>query len=204
MKPKIFLFFVLVESVLNISNATAQDSTGRSVLDTASFKWHSNLLLGADIFLTGDISFPLRERYFTSGRFGWGAEIRVNRLFMGAVVRGISDDAGLANTDHYYDYVSIYGGALINKFRIEVGGIWTLNTVRSSFGYSLLFLGVNRRFGEIVFIEPDLRIIFPIVSRLNYWVDNTYWPQEYYEATEYYHLRDLFFGLSLKFGIGIN
>ena len=205
MRNKAFLFFVFVMHLFSLGNAAAQDSTSHVTVDTSRSQCHS--LLGGDLFLIADIYVPMRQQYYTSFKVGWGAEIRVAPVFLGAVL-GISDNGGLSSYgDTYFDYLSVYAGTSIYKYRVEIGGAWTINTYRgpSDENYTFLFLGVNRRYGEIAFIEPEIRIMFPVSSRLTYPANNAnLFPPEYYEATKHYNLRDLFLGISVKFGIGYN
>lgn len=183
------------------------DTAHYQFIDTnyVNFKWWPSFV-GGDIFLAVDaFGLHLSNPTPMTSAVGLGAEVRVGPCFLG-VSRGISENDGLSSgLELYYDYVSAYGGASVGNYRIETGGAWTLNTAHSSFGYTILFLGVNRRFGGIVFLEPEIRIMLPVVSRLSYIIDNDgYGPPDYYEATKHYHFRDMFFAFSVKVGFGFN
>ncbi|MFZ1081053.1 MAG: hypothetical protein WAO19_03920 [Candidatus Kryptoniota bacterium] len=199
MKHKIFLLLVFIVYLLSGRNATAQDSTSHLEPDTSAFKWPS--FIGGDLFLGGEllgVHFDA-ENAGTFGFMGFGAggEVRVRPVFLGTMVGAIVREDGAT-----YDCTSIYGGLLIDRYRLEIGGTHAQETEGLIDKYNSLFLGASGRFGGIVFIEPEIKIVFPI--------DGTFFISSggSYPAaavvTRYFHLRDMFFGIGLKAGVGFN
>jgi len=205
MVHRIYLLLIIVAYLSGVKHVVAQDSTSHSSYDTTAFKMY--VPLGADIFLSVDV-FGLHFNPGTTGGYGIGigGEIRVKPVFVGGVMTGVSDNEGILSADgtNDYQFISLYGGTWIGKYRMEIGGIrgWGQGNGSGTTHYTSLFVGVDRRFGEIFLFEPEIRILLPI--------DGTFLTQSYKFGppativTEHSHLRDLFFGIGVKVGIGYN
>lgn len=184
------------------------DTTRYAFIDTSyfNFKWWPPFV-GADVFLSLDI-FGL---HFNSSSgvglgVGIGGEVRARPLFVGAVITGLSNNEGILSGDGTPDYLftSFYGGTYIGKYRMEIGGIhgWGQGIGSGTTHYTSLFVGVSRRYAQILLFQPEVRVMFPIAGTFITNVSRFGPPATI--VSEHSHLRDLFFGLGLKVGIGYN
>ncbi len=201
--------------VVAVTNAAA-DTAHYAFIDTnytkyINFNWWPSSV-GADIFvgpglyalhLSSGFSYHLA----TPDLWNAGIEIRVHPVFLDYVVGLGGDDGVPFHGPPYappgpYNLASIYGGITLNKYRAEAGVLngnthGQVDQDTPNFTYTAVFLGVSRRYGQYVFVEPDLRIVFPIAVHSG---SQTGLPP----LTEHYHLWDCFFGLHVKVGIGFN
>jgi len=182
------------------AHALSEDSTKHIAEDTTGIKWPSDL--GGDLFLTGDLFLLRTPNYFGAMGSGLGTEIRLRPFFLASIV-GLT----VRGDGSEFRYVSIYGGRLIGRYRLEIGGT-NAGITRGSPGdaYTYLFLGGSGKFGRAIFIEPEIRIMFPVVSRLSYFTGNRDAPPygETEIVTRHYNVSNVFFGLGVKIGIGYN
>ena len=208
MNRKAFSFF-LVTAFLSIGrSAIAQGGASHFAPDSLDSIEYGSLgdwltqHVGGDLFLDGEICglhssdwFPLRD----AG--GIGAEIRIHPIFVG-VIGGFTGGGGNQYSNTFV-YSSLYIGAMVGGYRVEVGKTYADSSPmedKTPSDYRVYFLGVSKRFGTIAFVEPDIRVMFPTVGHL--WQSSLEY--EYMPVTEYYHLNGLFFALSVKVGVGIN
>lgn len=181
------------------------DSTHFALVDTEFFNsrffkfdwWPS--YLGAGFFITID---ELSSHGNGGGAVGMGYDVRVGPVFAG-VINGISENDGLWDGEVDWKYQSIYCGAWIDAWRIDINSTHVGDYgVSGGEGFITASCDVSRRFEYFVFVEPEIRIMFPIASHYSPYSPKygPYVPP----VTVHYHLRDLFIGLSLKIGIGFN
>ncbi len=169
--------------------------------------------IGADLFATGEYyGFHLGGPSSTTMGGGPGIELRYHPVFLG-IIAGVCGDEGIPglyqsdNTEggtRTYSYTSIYGGISIDGVRFGAGVInasnsmWVTNNPSSR--YTSAFLEVSRRIGGLLFIQPQVKVIYPVVAHLY----EGYHSGPLVPVTQHYHLRDLYFAVGLKLGIGVN
>lgn len=168
------------------------------------FGWWPSFL-GGDLFLTTDVFvLHVSGRGSLTSAQGIGAEIRVGPVFLGEIV-GFSDNDGLwVGGAVNWKYESVYCGVLIDKWRVDFSGTRAGDYgIDEGEGFVTTSCDVSRRYGKVFFIEPTIRVMFPIASHYLPLVSNPLGPAPPL-VTAHYHLRDLFFGVSIKVGIGFN
>ena len=185
-------------------NAFETDTAHYAFIDTNyfNFKWWPSFV-GGDLFLTGDfytlhLSGP--SSLMVAG--GIGAELRVKPLFVGYEV-SLSECDGLSGLPlGPFASFSFYGGAMVGQYKIDCGQLYA-NNYDSKFRaeFTCDFFGVSRKYGEMWFVEPGIKLMFPTVSHYPVWRYNDPWP---YPTTKYFHIYDLFVSLSVRVGIGGN
>ncbi len=175
------------------------------------WKWVSKHM-GADVFLTGEyFGLHLDGPTGAASDGGVGIEVRVHPFSLGYIIGfcGKEGIPGVRKLDEQqggiwdFTYRTIYVGVTVGKYRLEAGetnadNSWSVSNSPSS-SYTSAFLGMSRRVGGMLFFEPELKIMYPVVS--HYW--NTA-SSPFIPVTEHYGLHDLFFAIGLKLGIGIN
>lgn len=180
----------------------------------AGWKWVSKHV-GGDLFLSYEIyGLHLSGIGSLTRGYGPGAELRISPLFIGGIV-GICGDEGISPIHElyvqrahqfggYYFFSSLYAGIIVSNCRMEIGGVYGDSRDWVSRGpgenYTAGFFGVSKRWGDLLFVEPEAKIMFPIVAHYAVTPDGESW----WYFSEKYHLRDLFFAISLKAGIGVN
>lgn len=208
---RIVLGLMVLSCVCN--PATAQTDTtrvahadtvvyGTEQLSTA-WRWVSKHV-GGDLFLNPEY-YGLHVA--GGGPLTWdvgpGAELRIRPIFVGCIAGWCGND-GIPSLD---TYSSFYLGMMVREWRIELGQIGAAghdDKGETIGAYVADFFGVSRRFGRGFFFEPEVKIVYPIVS--HYW---NYLPGNYTNGssgyfTQQYHPRDLYFAIGLKLGLGVN
>ena len=195
-----------VMSVASFSKVDAQSDSAKSWIPS---------FVGGDLFFSGEIfGIHLLDHsgYLTTAG-GIGAELRLRDLFCGALI-GNRGDEGLPDFSPAgtFSFYSLYAGVAFKGYRVEIGEIhgdnasWIASDPHK--GYTVAFIGASRRWGDVIFFEPSVKLIFPVVANsdhyMRYFSDPSFPPIEYAPFTEFYHIRDLFFGFSLKAGVGFN
>lgn len=172
----------------------------------SSWKWVSEHV-GGDFFLSSEIyGLHLSGVGSLTRGLGPGAEIRIRPVFLGAVV-GYCGDEGIRGLNGTFSFAAFYAGVNVRGYHAEIGEVlgdnndWTSLAVPRS-TYSSAFLGVSKRLGDILFVEPGIEVMLPVVA--HYWLINYNVAPNEIHVTEHYRLRDLFFAFSLKLGIGFN
>ena len=192
--------------------SVTSDSVGiKSESDASGWNWITGHV-GGDFFLNGQLyGLHLSGGGSVTRSIGLGAEIRARPVFLGGTV-GFSSDEGLpfshAQVGHdigFYSY-DLYVGAIVDEYRVEIGENYVDNVDWISRYYQRInfttgFVGVSRKIGGVAFLEPEIKIMFPIVS--HYWIGYEP-PFNSGPAVEHYHVGDLFFALGLKIGFGFN
>lgn len=183
------------------------DTVHHVSMDTNRIHFDSPPCIGGDLFLAGDFyGLHLSGRGSLTYGEGLGTEIRVRPLF-GGVVAGLSGDEGLFHVHSSpptFFFLSLYAGVTVHDFRAEIGETSASDSWFAGNGiadsYEAGFLGVSKRWSDIVFVEPGFKIVFPIGARF------AEEPQfgEFVPVTRHFHLGDLFFAFSVKAGIGFN
>lgn len=167
---------------------------------------------GGDLFVEGGFyGFHLRGSSSTGSGFGPGIELRIHPIFVGFSV-GLCGDEGIPGLESFnnggggassFTYTSIYVGAMVDSFRIEMGkidGNNSISTVNGNpAGYTAAFLGVSRRLGGVFFFQPELKIMYPLVA--NYWTSSH---ANAVRVSQHYDVRDLYFGIGVRVGLGFN
>lgn len=193
------------------NGAFAQGGASHFAGDTTTFDWEGitkvwnwvSKHVGGDLFISYEMyGLHLSGVGSLTRGYGPGAEIRVRPVFLGAFV-GFCDDEGISGLYGTFSFAELYAGTYVRGYRAEIGEVlgdnylWTDNAVPRS-TYSSAFLGVSKRLGNILFVEPGIKVMFPTVARYKiiYYGETS--------VTEHYHLRDLFFAFNLKVGIGVN
>lgn len=201
---RVFLPFAFFVCLVSVERASAQEAvaTSHSDYDTTALKVHTPL--GWDLFFNLNLfGLHFDPNAATLGEeIGIGAELRVSPFFLGAIA-GISDNEGMWQDDaQYYRCLSIYGGAVIGKYRLEIGGAhgWAAN----GDNYASVFLGGSRKYGDIFFVEPEIRIVYPVAGTFSYELNYWHYPPPFVTVSPNFSIRDIFFGLGVKLGIGYN
>jgi hypothetical protein len=210
MKHLRYSMLVLVLCELYGRSVLAQGKATPAWPDTNTFNLTS--IMGGDLFLSGD-AFLLHASTIQSltDAFGLGAELRFRPVFFGAVVGGCGDEgipnmhaADIQTKNTSFLFLGLYAGAIVGKYKFEIGRTFAGNIGSNPHGtfvnYTSIFLGIGKRFGTDAFIEPQVKISFPIVGcyqRLDQ-------RNNFYGVTEYYHMNDFCIALSLKVGVGFD
>ncbi len=170
---------------------------------SSAWRWMSKYV-GGDLFLA-----PGYYRLHLTGGdpliwdLGPGAELRIHPVFVGGEAGWCGND-GIPSLDMYS---SFYLGVMAKQWRIELGQINATghdDKGNETGAYVADFLGVGRRFGRGLFFEPEVKIMYPIVSHSWNYAPGNYANGSSGVTTQEYHLRDLYFSLSLKLGFGFN
>ncbi len=198
-------------NIRQLGGTLLADTAHYAFIDTnrINFKWWPSFL-GADLFVDPEFY----GIHLTStpqlglDLFNVGVEIRVHRVFV-----DYEFDVG----GNYYMILealsprilfsysnSISAGVVFHADRLEAGilhggtGVWWDQDTPPN-NFTAAFLGAGTRYGHVFFVEPELKVMFPLSFHHDHGPfagDNPY--------TERYHPWDLFFGLSVKLGIGFN
>ncbi len=195
-------------------NVRAQSDTSRvAPKDSITYGWEQittgwnwiSKQVGGDLFITYEIyGFNLNTFSPPTSGGGPGIEIRVRPVFVGSYV-GFCGNEGIQGPWGMFSFAAFYGGAIVHGYRLEVGEVLGDNTAWTEMEvphqtYTSAFIGVSRRIGSYFFLEPDVKLMLPIVS--HYSTGNTL--EGFVPGVGHYHLRDLFFSIGLKLGIGAN
>ncbi len=169
--------------------------------------------IGADLLATGEYyGFHLGGPSSTTMGGGPGIELRYHPVFLGFIAGVCGDEGipGLYESDNAeggtktYSFTSVYGGVSIDSLRIGLGVInagnsmWVTNNPSSS--YTSAYFEVSRRIGRLLFIQPQLKVVYPIAARFY----DRYGSSPLNPVTRHYQLRDLYFAIGLEIGIGVN
>lgn len=210
MKKVIFPLVVFSICLSSVAIAVAQDSANHPAPDTSAFKWPS--FIGGDLFLGGELyGLHLSGVGSLTAGTAIGAELRIHPLFVGATA-GFCGDEGIPYIHTFdkqvhqgtFSFYSLYAGVIIGTYRADIGEIygdnsaWTTHT--PDVNYTVGYLGISKRWCDIIFVEPEVKVMFPIVAHYSL-VQNYI---EFTPVTQHYHLRDLFFAIGVKVGIGFN
>ncbi len=179
------------------------DTAHYQFIDTnyANFKWWPSFI-GGDLFLSGDIYWlHLRDIGSMTTGVGVGAEVRVWRVLAGAVI-GFGGNEGIPYVPEpqaiFFSFHSYYGGVVLGDYRAEIGEIYGNDPGYTD--YRSAFIGVSRKFSDVFFFEPGLKVMFPIVA--DYHIEPGF--GQSVPVTRHYQLRDIFIALSVRVGIGFN
>ena len=190
-----------------LSSVFLADTAHYQFIDTnyVNFKWWPSFV-GGDLFMDlGVYGLNLSKPGQVAVEEGFGAEIRVRPIFFGGMV-GFSGDPGIRYVSYprnFFLFYSIYVGVITDQYRFEVGETYGYSdwaTHSLGMNYTSGYLGIGKRWSNIVFFEPEFRINFPIVS--HYSLEPSY--SQFIPMTGHYGLRDLYFSINAKFGIGFN
>jgi len=204
MVHRIYLLLIIVAYLSGAKNVAAQDSTSHSGYDTTSFNWPSDL--GGDLFLHYEIyGFHLKGVGSLTSAEYLGVEVRFRPLFVGGMV-GLSGDQGIRYVHpsrSLFSAYSFYAGVFFDDYRAEIGGTrgsdnWFVDN--SPKDYTVGFLGISKRWSDIVFVEPEIKIMLPITA--HYDLEPEY--GQFITVTQHYSLKDLYFAIGVKVGIGYN
>jgi len=138
-----------------------------------------------------------------TGGGGIGAELRFRPVFAGAVV-SVSSHEMRPRPSGPFTNLSFYAGAMINDYRVEIGeihGTYLAGNDQGSpgVGYDTYFAGLSRRYGSNSFIEPEVKLMFPVSA--GYYIIGP--PSYNVLKIEHYNLSDLFISFTVKVGLGI-
>ncbi len=188
-----------------VSNCDVDTSKVASPKENASPKddWVSHI--GGDLFVTDELyGLHLTGAGSLTTGAGPGAEVRYRPIIVGAFT-GFCGDEGIPGLHGVFSFLAIYAGTQVGEYRVEIGEIfgdnnlWTdMNTPHATYGSA--FVGLSRRFGRIFFLEPDVKLVLPVVA--HYWVGTNRF--DFVPAVAHYGLADLFLSVGLKLGVGIN
>lgn len=213
MKPRILILIIAgcILSAWNVAFAQggashfAPSDTGNSAPKwmTDSWSWMTKHI-GGDLFLGPEV-YGLHMT--AGGPLNWdlgpGVELRVRPLFVGGTVGWCGND----NLPSLDSYSSFYIGAIIWKWRFELGQLNATghNDHGEQIGvYVSDFAGFSRKFGKGWFIEPEVKIMYPIVSHSWNEAPGNYANGASAVITEQYRLRDLYFAIGVTLGLGFN
>ena len=188
-------------------NDSQTDTAHYEFIDTnyVNFKWWPSFI-GGDLFLSGEIyGLHLSGIGSLTAGAGPGAEVRIRPFFIGGSV-GVCGDEGIRylHPSGTFNFYSLYAGVIFDNYRAEIGEVhgdnsgWGSHTPRLD--YTSGFVGVSKRWGEIFFVEPGIRIMLPIVS--HYYLMPRF--LEFVPTTGHYGLADLYVSFDVKVGIGFN
>lgn len=188
MKSVLTGLLFMIGCVSCCDKATAQGGASHFAPDSAALE------IGVDLFFNAEFyGLHLSGQGSLTDAGGIGAELRLAPVFIN-IVEGVTGDDGVPGTwrrNSVFLFTSLCAGAVIDKYRIEIGGMeagtW-VDTPPSS--YTCLLAGISRRYGTTFFVQPEVKIMVPIVSNCI--------------STQHYRLDDLFFAFSFKVGIGGN
>ncbi|MCL5266875.1 MAG: hypothetical protein M1469_02080 [Bacteroidetes bacterium] len=168
----------------------------------ANFLWNN---VGADLYLTGEAyTFHFGRVGFLSltGGGGYGVEVRFKPVFAGYVYTWSSNEMRPRPPGPFV-CSSLYAGVITGGYRAEAGEIYGyfLGTDMGSpeVTFKTYFAGLSRRYGTNAFIEPEVRLMFPVDA--GYY---TVGPPSYNVVKiEHYRVSDLFISFSVKVGLGL-
>lgn len=206
------LLFIVVFTVTG-GEAFAQGGASHFAPDSGSYtpkwmvsswKWIAKNV-GGDLFVTYEIYGFNFDTFSppTSGG-GPGIEIRIHPVFVGSYA-GFCGNEGISGPKGTFSFAALYAGVIVGGYRFEAGEIlgdnsaWTAMEVPRQ-TYTSAFIGLSKRVGLCLFLEPDVKLVFPIIS--HYWKGD--YGHGFVPAVGHYQLRDLFFSIGLKLGVGSN
>jgi len=123
----------------------------------------------------------------------------VRPVFLGAII-GFAGGGAQGGT---FLFSSLYTGVIINDYRVEIGKTYADSSPfsdKTPSDYRVYFLDLSKRFGTVIFLEPDIKAMFPTVG--HHWQSNPGY--SLIPTTEFYHFGNLYFAISVKVGIGFN